>query len=68
MLEKDITFEELLQTALDAAIAGKEASKQYIAKFGRQKRLVSELSVIPDAGAVSLTLIMKAMLDWVKAQ
>jgi dihydroxyacetone kinase phosphoprotein-dependent L subunit len=66
--EKDITFAELLQIALDAAIAGKEASKQYVAKFGRAKTLGDRAIGFPDAGAVSLTLIMQAMLDWVKAQ
>jgi dihydroxyacetone kinase phosphoprotein-dependent L subunit len=66
--QKDISFEELLQIALDAAIAGKEASKEYIAKFGRAKTLGDRAIGYPDAGAVSLTLIMQAMLDWVKAQ
>lgn len=66
--QKGITFEELLQIALDAAIAGKEASKQYIAKFGRAKTLGDRAIGFPDAGTVSLTIIMQAMLDWVKAQ
>jgi dihydroxyacetone kinase phosphoprotein-dependent L subunit len=65
---KDITFEVLLQAAYDAAVAGKEASKQFIAKFGKAKTLGERAIGFPDAGAVSLTLILKAMLDWVKAQ
>jgi dihydroxyacetone kinase phosphoprotein-dependent L subunit len=66
--DKDISFEELFQIALDAAIAGKEASKQYVAKFGRAKTLGDRAIGYPDAGAVSLTLIMQAMLDWAKSQ
>jgi dihydroxyacetone kinase phosphoprotein-dependent L subunit len=66
--QKDISFEDLLKIALDAAIAGKEASKQYIAKFGRAKTLGERAIGFPDAGAVSLTLILQAMLDWVNAQ
>jgi len=64
---KDNTFEELLQTGYDAAVAGKEASKQFIAKFGKAKTLGERAIGYPDAGAVSLTLIVGAMLDWVKA-
>jgi dihydroxyacetone kinase-like protein len=60
----DISFEDLLQLAYDAAVKGKEASKQYVAKFGRAKTLGERAIGYPDAGAVSLTLITKAMLDW----
>lgn len=65
---KDISLEQLLQIALDAAVQGKDASKQYVAKFGRAKTLGERAIGYPDAGAVSLTLIVKAMLDWVKTQ
>lgn len=67
-IAKDVSFEEILQIALDAAVAGKEASKQYVAKFGRAKTLGERAIGYPDAGSVSLTLIIKAMLDWVKTQ
>jgi len=67
-LEKDLSFEEMTQIALDAAIQGKENSKQYVAKFGRAKTLGDRAIGYPDAGAVSLTLIMHSMLDWLKAQ
>jgi dihydroxyacetone kinase phosphoprotein-dependent L subunit len=66
--EKDISFEELLQAAYDGAMAGKENSKQFVAKFGKAKTLGERAVGYPDAGAVSLTLITKAMLDWAKAQ
>ena len=67
-LEKDLSFEEMTQIALEAAIQGKENSKQYLAKFGRAKTLGERAMGYPDAGAVSLTLIMQSMLDWLKAQ
>lgn len=67
-LEKDLSFEEITQIALEAAIQGKENSKQYAAKFGRAKTLGDRAIGYPDAGAVSLTLIMQAMLDWLKTQ
>ena len=67
-LEKDLTFEEITQIALEAAIQGKENSKQYAAKFGRAKTLGDRAIGYPDAGAVSLTLILQAMLDWLKTQ
>lgn len=67
-LEKDPSFEEITQIALEAAIQGKENSKQYVAKFGRAKTLGDRAIGYPDAGTVSLTLIMQSMLDWLKAQ
>ena len=67
-LDKDLSFEEITQIALEAAIQGKENSKQYAAKFGRAKTLGDRAIGYPDAGAVSLTLIMQAMLDWLKTQ
>lgn len=67
-LDKDLSFEEITQIALQAAIQGKENSKQYAAKFGRAKTLGDRAIGYPDAGAVSLTLIMQAMLDWLKTQ
>lgn len=66
--ECDPTFSELIQIALDAAIQGKENSKNYVAKFGRAKTLGERAIGYPDAGAVSLTLIMQAMLEWIKSQ
>ena len=67
-LDKDLSFEEITQIALEAAIQGEENSKQYAAKFGRAKTLGDRAIGYPDAGAVSLTLILQAMLDWLKTQ
>lgn len=65
---KGSTFEQLLQSACIAAEDGKEKSKQYIARFGRAKGLGERAIGYPDAGSVSLTIILNAMLEWVKAQ
>jgi dihydroxyacetone kinase phosphoprotein-dependent L subunit len=67
-LEKDLSFEEMTQIALEAAVQGKENSKQYVARFGRAKTLGDRAVGYPDPGALSLTLIMQSMLDWLKAQ
>jgi dihydroxyacetone kinase-like protein len=49
----------------DAAEAGKEASKAMIAKFGRAKTLGEGCIGHPDAGALSVTIILKAMRDYI---
>ena len=67
-IDKDLSFKEMAQIALDAAIQGKENSKQYTAKFGRAKTLGERAIGYPDAGAVSLTLIMRSILDWINLQ
>lgn len=61
-------LEELLRSACVAAEEGKENSKQYIARFGKAKTLGERAIGYPDAGTVSLAVIMHAMLDWVKEQ
>jgi dihydroxyacetone kinase phosphoprotein-dependent L subunit len=64
----EVSFEELLQRGYEAALAGKEASKQFVAKFGKAKTLGERAIGFVDAGAVSMTLIAKSMLDWVNVQ
>jgi dihydroxyacetone kinase-like protein len=66
--DKDLSFEEMTRIALDAAILGKEKSKEYVAKFGRAKTLGERAIGYPDAGAISLTLIMQSFLDWIKEE
>ena len=65
-LEKD--FLEVLRAGSAAAEAGKEASKQYVAKFGKAKSLGERAVGFPDAGAVSLTVIAQAMLNWAEQE
>ncbi|MGE5582910.1 MAG: dihydroxyacetone kinase subunit DhaL [Bacillota bacterium] len=61
---KDVSFKEMLLKAYVAAEKGKEASKNYVARFGKAKTLGERAIGYPDAGAVSLTVIIKAMSDW----
>lgn len=50
-----------------AAEAGMEASKALVAKFGRAKTLGEACIGFPDAGAMSVTVIIGAMRDYVTA-
>ena len=59
---------EALTSALtavhEAAVAGKEASKAMVAQFGRAKTLGDACVGFPDAGALSVTVILQAMRDY----
>lgn len=59
-------LEEALDSVADAAESGKEASKDMVAKFGRAKSLGDGAVGHPDAGALSFSLIVQAMRDYVK--
>ncbi|MCB1225138.1 MAG: dihydroxyacetone kinase subunit L [Verrucomicrobiales bacterium] len=58
---------EAAAAAADAAIAGMEASKDMIAQFGRAKTLGEGCLGHPDAGAMSITVILGAMRDYIQA-
>lgn len=49
----------------EASLAGLEASKAMVAKFGRAKTLGEAAIGFPDAGAMSLTVIIGAMKDYI---
>lgn len=51
----------------EAALGGLEASKSMIAKFGRAKTLGEACIGHPDAGALSVTVILGAMKDYIAA-
>jgi len=57
-------FPEMLKAASQAAEAGREASKQFIARLGKAKTLGERSIGYPDAGCVSLAIITRAMSDW----
>ena len=59
-----VSFPTMLEAAYQAAEQGKEDSKNYIAKLGKAKTLGERAIGYPDAGCVSLTVILKAMVDW----
>jgi len=58
---------ESIQAVTDAAIAGKDASKTMIAKFGRAKTLGEGCIGFPDAGACSVVVIIEAFRDFIAA-
>lgn len=59
---------QALVAIAEAAEAGKEASKAMIAQFGRAKTLGEACLGFPDAGALSVTVILNAMRDYVSCQ
>ena len=60
-------FAARLAAAAKAAEAGAEATRGYVAKFGRAKALGERAIGHPDAGAVSTALIFRAMADYANA-
>ncbi|MDR4889545.1 dihydroxyacetone kinase subunit DhaL [Fredinandcohnia sp. QZ13] len=57
-----------LRKAETAAIEGVEATKDYIAKFGRAKSLGERAIGHQDAGATTVSIIFKTMKEWVEGQ
>lgn len=60
-------LQELLSAAQKAASEGVEATKNFEAKFGRAKSLMSRSIGYQDAGATSTYIIFKSMYDFVSA-
>ncbi|MES2506324.1 MAG: dihydroxyacetone kinase subunit DhaL [Verrucomicrobiota bacterium] len=58
---------EALTAVAAAAEAGTDASKAMIAQFGRAKTLGEACIGFPDAGALSVTIMLQTMLSFVKA-
>jgi dihydroxyacetone kinase-like protein len=58
---------EAMQAVTDATIAGKDASKAMVAKFGRAKTLGEACIGFPDAGACSVVVIIEAFRDFIAA-
>lgn len=63
----DLPLPEAVTAVHEAALAGLEASKAMIAKFGRAKTLGEACLGFPDAGALSVTVIIGAMKDYILA-
>ncbi len=57
-------FQTLIHNAALAAERGREASKSYIARHGKAKTLGERAIGYPDAGCVTLTVILGAMDSW----
>ena len=60
---KDAGWLPMLEAAKEAARQGMEATKQYIAKYGRAKSLGERALGHPDAGAASVAIIFEAMCE-----
>jgi dihydroxyacetone kinase-like protein len=58
---------EAIDAVAAAALGGLEASKAMVAKFGRAKTLGEACVGFPDAGAMSVTVIIGAMKDYITA-
>jgi phosphoenolpyruvate---glycerone phosphotransferase subunit DhaL len=59
-----LPIQEALRHVAAAADAGKEASKNMIAQFGRARTLGEACLGFPDAGAISVTIILQTMSDF----
>ncbi|MEH7237165.1 dihydroxyacetone kinase subunit DhaL [Bacillus sp. JJ1562] len=60
------SFVDGLCKAETAAVEGVEATKDYIAKFGRAKSLGERAIGHQDAGATTVSIIFKSMKEWVE--
>ena len=58
----------MLDAAAKAAYEGMEASKKYVAKFGRAKNLMERAIGHQDAGASSTWLIFQVMADFIRGE
>ncbi|MFS0822045.1 dihydroxyacetone kinase subunit DhaL [Bacillus sp. 1P02SD] len=65
---ENVSLVEGLRKAETAAIEGVEATKDYIAKFGRAKSLGERAIGHQDAGATTVSIIFKSMKEWVEGQ
>jgi len=63
----DQSLSDAIVAVNEAALAGLEASKNMIAKFGRAKTMGEACLGFPDAGALSVTVIIGAMKDFITA-
>lgn len=63
-----LDFLEVIKKAEGAALTGVEATKNYVAKFGRSKSLGERALGHQDAGATSVWLIFKSMREWLEKE
>lgn len=61
----DKPLAESIKAVAAAAEVGKEASKAMIATMGRAKTLGEKTIGLPDAGAISVTIILNTMADYI---
>ena len=61
--EKGIPFTEALEDMKKKAAAGRDATKDMVARFGRSSRLGERSRGVLDAGATSCCIILTSMAD-----
>lgn len=70
-LEKGVqsgqAFEAALEDMKAAALAGRDSTKELVAKFGRSSRLGERSRGVLDAGACSCYILVEAMADGISA-
>lgn len=59
-------YKAALDDMCAAAIAGRDSTKNMVAKFGRSSRLGERSRGVPDAGAVSCCILLCAMAEGIK--
>ncbi len=64
--EAGTAFAEILDKMKDAARAGRDSTKDMVARFGRSSRLGERSRGVLDAGATSCCIILEAMADGIK--
>lgn len=62
-VQADSSFTKALEAMKEAADAGRDSTKELVAKFGRASRLGERSRGVLDAGAVSCCIILHAMAD-----
>ena len=65
--EQGASFSETLEEMKAAALAGRDSTKDMVAKYGRSSRLGERSRGVLDAGATSCHLILEAMADGILA-
>jgi dihydroxyacetone kinase len=61
----DKPLEESIVKVSEAATSGKEASKAMLATMGRAKTLGEKTIGLPDAGAISVSIILETMKKFI---
>ena len=64
--ERGQDFKEALEEMKKAAAAGRDSTKDMVAKYGRSSRLGERSRGVLDAGATSCCIILTAMADGIE--
>lgn len=64
----DEPIHESIKSTADAAISGREASKAMLATMGRAKTLGEKTIGLPDAGAISVSIILDTMRKFIETE